>query len=243
MTTPRPTHFPATTPRAGVFSPFVIISDSDNEITTLPVIHAPPSQDRTPSLYGYPLDSGDDSLDEALSKTIESLHTQTASTSVVYPPPTRPLPTSPAFARRRGKEILMPLGYRAAMVRWRAAPPSTYHPLFPSKIPSSSSPPSLLPSSSSPPPSLLPSSSLAAPSCRFEIGDSSSATAARQPGSALAQGTEYGFVIALEEVNERVTDLATSHRLDSHEMHIESRDLQHHRRNDVDRVIRLSGTY
>ncbi|GJU37376.1 hypothetical protein Tco_1185730 [Tanacetum coccineum] len=273
MTTPRPTHFPATTPRAGVFASFVIISDSNNEITTLPVIHAPPSQDRTPSLYGYPLDSGNDSLDEDLSKTTESLHTQTASTSVAYPPPTRPLPTSPAFACRQGKEILMPLGYRAAMVRWRAAPPSTCHPLFLSEIPSSSSPPSLLPSSSSPPLSLLPSSShkrsrspspllppptrrdiipeadmpprkrarVAAPSCRFEIGESSTATAARQPGSALAQGTEYGFVTALEEVNERVTDLATSHRLDSHKMHIESMDLQQHRRNDVDRVIRLSG--
>ncbi|GJX64847.1 hypothetical protein Tco_0299190 [Tanacetum coccineum] len=62
-------------------------------------------------------------------------------------------------------------------------------------------------------------SRFAAPSHRFEIGESSAAAAARKPGSALAQGTEYGFVTALEEVNERVTDLATSHRLDSHEMH------------------------
>ncbi|GJT53461.1 hypothetical protein Tco_0988515 [Tanacetum coccineum] len=53
----------------------------------------------------------------------------------------------------------MPLGYKEAMDRWRAAPPSTCYPLLPSEIPSSSSPPSLLPSSSSPPPSLLPSSS------------------------------------------------------------------------------------
>ncbi|GJR00900.1 hypothetical protein Tco_0523884 [Tanacetum coccineum] len=88
MTTPRPTPFPATTPRAGVFAPFVIISDSNDEITTLPVRPAPQSADHTPALYGYPLDSGDDSSDEDLSETAESLHTQTASTLVVHPPPT-----------------------------------------------------------------------------------------------------------------------------------------------------------
>ncbi|GJT58819.1 hypothetical protein Tco_1002352 [Tanacetum coccineum] len=51
----------------------------------------------------------------------------------------------------------MPLGYRAAMDRWRTASPSTCHPLLLSEIPSLSSPPSLLTSSSSPPLSLLPS--------------------------------------------------------------------------------------
>ncbi|GJS28631.1 hypothetical protein Tco_0489251 [Tanacetum coccineum] len=117
ITTPRPTPFPAATPNARIFAPFVIISDSDDEITTLPVRPAPPSSNRTPALYGYPLDSDDDSSDEDLSETVESLHTQTASTSVVHPPPTRSLPTSPAFARRPRKEILMPLGYRAAMDR------------------------------------------------------------------------------------------------------------------------------
>ncbi|GJV11942.1 hypothetical protein Tco_1353483 [Tanacetum coccineum] len=115
MTTPRPTPFPTTTPRAGVFALFVIISDSDDEITTLPVRPAPPLPDRTPALYGYPLDFGDDSSNEDLSKTAESLHTQTASTSVVHPPPNRPLPTSPALSRRLRKQISMPLGYKAAM--------------------------------------------------------------------------------------------------------------------------------
>ncbi|GJZ16029.1 hypothetical protein Tco_0551706 [Tanacetum coccineum] len=156
MTTPCPTPFPATTPRAGVLVPFVIISDSHEEITTLPVRPAPPSSDRIPALSSYPLDSGDDSSDEDLSETAESLHAQTASTSVVHPPSTRHLPTSPAFARQPGKEISMQLGYIAAMDRWRAAPPSTCHPLLPSEIPSSSSPPlPFLPSSSSPSPSLL----------------------------------------------------------------------------------------
>nr|GEV95726.1 hypothetical protein [Tanacetum cinerariifolium]GEV96173.1 hypothetical protein [Tanacetum cinerariifolium] len=97
--------------------------------------------------------------EEDLSETAKSLHTQTSSTLVVHPPPTRPLPTSLDFSRRPKKEILMPLGYRAVMDRWRAASSSTCHPLFSSKIPSSTSPPSLLPSSSSPPPLLLPPSS------------------------------------------------------------------------------------
>ncbi|GKF72549.1 hypothetical protein Tco_0208663, partial [Tanacetum coccineum] len=59
----------------------------------------------------------------------------------------------------------------------------------------------------------------AAPSHRFEIGESSAAAAARKPGSALARGTDFGFMTALEEVNERVTNLATSHRNDSEEFH------------------------
>ncbi|GJT67514.1 hypothetical protein Tco_1018994 [Tanacetum coccineum] len=101
MNTSRPKPFPATTPRVGVLVSFVIISDSDDEVTTLPVRPAPPSPDRTPALYGYPLDSGDDSSDEDLSEIAESLHTQTASTLVVHPPPTRPLPTSPAFTVNR----------------------------------------------------------------------------------------------------------------------------------------------
>ncbi|GJU83535.1 hypothetical protein Tco_1285900 [Tanacetum coccineum] len=163
ITTPHPTPFHATTPRARVFAPFVIISDSDDKITTLPVRPTPPLPDRTPALYGYPLDSGDDSSDEDLSKTVGLLHIQTASTSAVHPPSTRPLPTSPAFSSRQGKEISMPLGYIAAMDRWRFAPPSICHLLLPSEIPSSSSPPSFLPSSSSPPPSLLPSSSPTVP--------------------------------------------------------------------------------
>nr|GFA07607.1 hypothetical protein [Tanacetum cinerariifolium] len=138
MTTPRPTHFPATTPRAGVFTSFVIISDSDDEITTLPVRPVPPSPNRTLALYGYPLDSGNDSSDKDLSETAESLHTQTISTSVVHPPPTRYLPTSLVHASQLGKKIPMPLGYIAAMNRWRAASSSTWYPLFSSELPSSS---------------------------------------------------------------------------------------------------------
>nr|GEU35697.1 pentatricopeptide repeat-containing protein At1g80270, mitochondrial-like [Tanacetum cinerariifolium] len=150
--------FSATTPRAGVLIPSVIISDSDDEITTLPIRPTPSSSDRIPNLSGYPLDPGDDSSGEDMSETAESLPTHTASTLVVHPPPTRSPPTSPAFAYHLEKEILMSLSYRAAMDRWRAAPLSTWYPLLLSELPSSSSPPSLLPLSSLPPP-LLPSSS------------------------------------------------------------------------------------
>ncbi|GKC44776.1 hypothetical protein Tco_1062498 [Tanacetum coccineum] len=79
MTTPCPIPFSTTRPRAEVFTPFVIISDSDDEITTLPIRPAPSSPNHTPALYGYPLDSGHDSSDEDLSVTAKSLHTQTAS--------------------------------------------------------------------------------------------------------------------------------------------------------------------
>nr|GEW22695.1 reverse transcriptase domain-containing protein [Tanacetum cinerariifolium] len=164
MTTPRPTPFPATTPRARVFAPFFIIFDSDDEITTLPVRPAPPSPDRTPALYGYLLDSGDDSSDKDLSETAESLHTQTPSTLVVYSPPTRSIPTSPAFSHRLRKDILMPLGYKATMNQWRAKLSSTWYPLLPLELPSLSrkrsrslSPP-LAPSVSPslPPPTVVP---------------------------------------------------------------------------------------
>ncbi|GKG34183.1 hypothetical protein Tco_0436879, partial [Tanacetum coccineum] len=66
----------------------------------------------------------------------------------------------------------------------------------------------------------------AASSCRFEIGESSTAVVARQPWSTFARGTDYGFVTALEEVNERVTNLATSHRHDSEEFHVRHQDAQ-----------------
>nr|GEY83868.1 hypothetical protein [Tanacetum cinerariifolium] len=143
MTTPRPTPFLATTPNAGVLIPFVIITDFDDEITTLPVRPVPSSSDRIIDLSGYPLDSGDDSSDEDLSETAESLPAQTISTLVVHPPPARSLRTSLAFVQL----------------------PSSSSP--PSLMPSSSSPsPPLLPSlspkrprspSPSPPPLVSPS--------------------------------------------------------------------------------------
>ncbi|GJT02525.1 putative reverse transcriptase domain-containing protein [Tanacetum coccineum] len=111
---------------------------------------------------------------------------------------------------------------------WRTAPkhpsplPSPLSPLS-SPLPMIPSPPLL------PPPThryinveadMLPRkrARFAAPSHKFEIGESSAAAAARQPGSTLARGTRYGFVAALE-ANKRVTDLTIGHRRDSHIMH------------------------
>ncbi|GKG48912.1 hypothetical protein Tco_0513059, partial [Tanacetum coccineum] len=79
-------------------------------VPTLSVRPALPSFYRIPALYGYLLDSGSDSSDEDLSETAESLHTHSASTSVVHSPPTRFLPTSFILASQPGKEISMPLG-------------------------------------------------------------------------------------------------------------------------------------
>ncbi|GKC75673.1 hypothetical protein Tco_1126447 [Tanacetum coccineum] len=61
---------------------------------------------------------------------------------------------------------------------------------------------------------------------RFEIRESSSAATSRQSGSTLDRGTDYGFVTALEEVDGRVTDLATSHRHDIKEFYVCHQDAQ-----------------
>ncbi|GJT34540.1 hypothetical protein Tco_0924959 [Tanacetum coccineum] len=64
MTTPRP----SVTPRVGVLIPFIILSDSDDEVTTLPVRHAPPSPDYVLASPDYSPDSDQDShLQEAVS--------------------------------------------------------------------------------------------------------------------------------------------------------------------------------
>nr|GEW36291.1 hypothetical protein [Tanacetum cinerariifolium] len=119
MTTPRLTSFPTTTPCAGAFAPFVIISDSKDEITTLPVRPAPPSPDQTPTWYGYPLNSSDDSSNEDLSETAKSLHTQTASTSRSRSPsPSLPttIPPPPEHIESFGDDIeTMHAGLASAM--------------------------------------------------------------------------------------------------------------------------------
>ncbi|GJU77177.1 hypothetical protein Tco_1274247 [Tanacetum coccineum] len=131
MTTPRPTPFPATTLRTGVLVPFVIISDSDDKITTLPIRPAPPSSDRILALHGYPLDSGNDSLDEDLSETAESLHTQTASTSVIPSLPSPPLPLLPSSSSP-SSSLLPSLSYKRSKSPSPSPPPS----VSPSPLPS-----------------------------------------------------------------------------------------------------------
>ncbi|GKG04849.1 hypothetical protein Tco_0315236, partial [Tanacetum coccineum] len=73
-----------------------------------------------------------------------------------------------------------------------------------------------------------------APTRRFEVGESLAAAAVRQAEHALTGSVDYGFIdtvdasiratkgrvmTAVEEVNERVTDLATTQGQDAHELY------------------------
>nr|GEV75809.1 reverse transcriptase domain-containing protein [Tanacetum cinerariifolium] len=134
-----------------------------------------------------------------------------------------------------------PLGYKAVMIQWRAASPSTHHPL---EIPSL---PLLLPSTTHrddlPEANMLlqKRACFTAPTGRFEVRESSSAAAARQARHTLAHRVDYGFVdtvdasiyaaksramITVEKVNERVTNLATSQRQDAQELYVHCEDAQ-----------------
>ncbi|GJS30087.1 hypothetical protein Tco_0490707 [Tanacetum coccineum] len=147
------------------------------------------------------------------------------------PPPTHTIPTYNQAT----------LGYRAAMIRSRAASPSTHHPL---EIPS---PPLLLPSTAHidthevdmP---LQKRACFTAHTSRYEIGESSSAAAAaRQTRRTLARSVDYGFIDTMDasirasdsrvmtvvgEVNERVTDLAITQRQEAQELYVCCEDAQ-----------------
>ncbi|GJX02140.1 putative reverse transcriptase domain-containing protein [Tanacetum coccineum] len=151
---------------------------------------------------------------------------------ILSPPlllPSPPTHTSPTY-------VDAPLGYRAAMIRSRAASP-----------PPVPSPPLLLPSTvhrDDIPKAVMP---LRKRACfttldsKFEIGESSTAVAARQTGHTLARGVDYGFIdtvdasiqaskgrvmTAVEEVNERVIDLAATQRQDAHELQVRCEEAQ-----------------
>ncbi|GKB38637.1 hypothetical protein Tco_0883579, partial [Tanacetum coccineum] len=98
---------PSVTPRDGVLIPFIILSDSDDK---------------------------DDSPGDELTETAESLSTQTASTSIVHPPPSL-LPSSSS-----PPPLLLPSS---------SSPPPSLLPISSRKRPISPSPP---PQSVSPPP-------------------------------------------------------------------------------------------
>nr|GEY99061.1 hypothetical protein [Tanacetum cinerariifolium] len=105
-----------------------------------------------------------------------------------------------------------PLGYRAAMIRLKAETPSTSHPLSSSTPPSGTPPLLPIPLPTSSPPLLLPSTShrayvlevtlppwnrlCIALRPRYEVGESSSAAAARPTGGFRA---DYGFVATLDD--------------------------------------------
>ncbi|GKD26505.1 hypothetical protein Tco_1232719 [Tanacetum coccineum] len=156
----------------------------------------------------------------------------------MIPSPPLPLPspptTSPTYAEA-------PLGYRAAEIRLRATSPSIHHPL---EIPS---PPLLLPSTTHRddlPEANMPIQKRArftAPTSRFEVGESSSAAAARQAGHTMAHTIDYGFIDTLDAsiraserrvmttvrvVNEKVTNLATTQRHETHKLQVRCEDAQ-----------------
>ncbi|GKE48699.1 hypothetical protein Tco_1479957, partial [Tanacetum coccineum] len=123
-------------------------------------------------------------------------------------------------------------------------PPSPFLPLS-SPLPLIPSPPLALPSPTRM--DIIPEANMplrkrvrfTAPSHRFEIRESSAATTARQTGPALTHGVDYGFIdtvdasiqatdervmTALEGVNERMADLAATHRHDSEEFYTRHQD-------------------
>ncbi|GJT81222.1 hypothetical protein Tco_1055564 [Tanacetum coccineum] len=89
---------------------------------------------------------------------------------------------------------------------------------------------------------LIPSLPLPLPSPPlFEVGESSAAAAARQTGLEFSYGTDYGFIntldasirdteerapTTLKEVDERVTDLATTLMQETKEMYVRHKDAQ-----------------
>nr|GEX04309.1 hypothetical protein [Tanacetum cinerariifolium] len=162
------------------------------------------------------------------------------------PLPLPPLHTSPSYASA-------PLGYKAAMVQLKAASP--LHIPSPSQhVPSPQlhvpSEPLLLPSvdrRSDIPKTDMPFQKrlcLTALAFRFEVWESSTADVARQIGDTLARRVDYEFIDTLDnsirasegrvmtvvgEVNERVTDIATTQRRDAHELYVRDEDAQEDR--------------
>ncbi|GKA35376.1 hypothetical protein Tco_0721867, partial [Tanacetum coccineum] len=110
--------------------------------------------------------------------------------------PTPPLPP-PSFL----PSLIRPLPcIRAVMAQIRATTPSTYHPLLPSGTPPllpiplpvlSTSRGANIPKANTPPRKRL---LLTAPRPRGEVGESSAAAAARQPGPTMAHRVDYSFV-------------------------------------------------
>ncbi|GKB76303.1 hypothetical protein Tco_0943198, partial [Tanacetum coccineum] len=120
-----------------------------------------------------------------------------------------------------------PLGYRSVGIRLRAASPPTHHPseipLLPLLLPSTTHRDDL-PKADMP---LQKRAHFTTPTGRFEVEESSSVVAARQAGQTLAYRVDYRFIDtmdasiwaaksrvmnAIEVVNKRVTDLATTQR-------------------------------
>ncbi|GJY78541.1 hypothetical protein Tco_0484342 [Tanacetum coccineum] len=139
MTTPHP----SVTPRAGALIPFIILSDSNDEVTTLPVRPTPPSPDYVPASPNYLPDSNldsnpseDNSPGDDLTKTAKSLHTQAASTSIVHLKPSL-LPSSssppPSLLPSSSSPSPLPL-LSSSRKRPRSPSPSPSVPPLPERV-------------------------------------------------------------------------------------------------------------
>ncbi|GKD95876.1 hypothetical protein Tco_1379773 [Tanacetum coccineum] len=154
------------------------------------------------------------------------------------PPPCAVVPLSMTRLHRARitvkPQIPLSASIKARIVEYVSAPSS----LSPSPLTSYSSPLHQIPS----PPPLIPSLPLPIPSPPlFEVRESSTAAAARQIGHTLACRVNYGFIDTLDasirayegrgmttvdEVNERVTDLAATQRQGAHELYVHHEDAQ-----------------
>ncbi|GJY82895.1 hypothetical protein Tco_0496271, partial [Tanacetum coccineum] len=150
------------------------------------------------------------------------------------PPPPRSPQTRPPMAA--STEAL--IAENASAPTLPSPPPSPLSPLS-SPLPRIPSPPLLLP----PPHTSLTYASAPlgyrAAIIGFKTMESSTAAAAKQTGHTLALRVDYGFIdtmdasirasksrvmTAVEEVNKRVTDLATTQRQDAHELYVRNED-------------------
>ncbi|GJT13639.1 hypothetical protein Tco_0860681 [Tanacetum coccineum] len=107
--------------RTGLFILLIILSDFEDDDTTLPVVSAPSSPDRVPASSSYSPDSDsdfeptkDDSSDKNLSETAKSPQTQSALTPFVQSPsatsPSSPPPSFlPSLSRKRSRSPSPPL--------------------------------------------------------------------------------------------------------------------------------------
>ncbi|GJZ30996.1 hypothetical protein Tco_0576043 [Tanacetum coccineum] len=134
---------------------------------------------------------------------IEAYITEVASAP---PPPPSFLPS-----------LIRPPRTRAAMAQMRAAAPSTYHPLLPSGTPPllpiplpapSTSRRADIPEADTPPWKRL---LLTAPRPRCEVGESSAAAAARQPGPTMARRVDYSSVDTVDVCNRESSEFYSRH--------------------------------
>ncbi|GJY87946.1 hypothetical protein Tco_0502574 [Tanacetum coccineum] len=139
-----------------------------------------------------------------------SLLTPLSSPLPQIPSPPFPVPSPPATSPTYAEA---PLGFRAAEIRLRTASP----------LPSPPLPPPVDRREEIPEADISPQKRLCliAPTSRFEVSESLTAAAARQPSLGAAGTTDYvdaiqeGAPTTLEGVNARVTELAETHERDT----------------------------